>query len=186
MLTTILIWALALLPFLNAMPTTPLSQPALEKRCSNVLQNPSFESGVSPWLEMAFGSWASFGVFTQSAGGHDGRNFYWGQSNATAAVSTLSVSQSAVRIPSGTTVECSVWVASSRPGNVASTAVEVFLDGITCGSAAYLGTTGWVKVGGKITANGDSHTFTVVITSDTTGPQGSQIWIDDAVLGASC
>lgn len=184
MLTTILIWSLALLPFLNAIPTTPLSQPM--KRCTNILQNPSFESGVSPWLEMGFGSWAARGVYTQASGGHDGRNFYWGQSNATAAESTLSVSQSELQIPSGTTVECSVWVASNRPGNVASTAFEVFLDGVTCGTAINLGTTGWVKVGGKLAVSGDSHTFTVVVSSDTTGPQGSQVWIDDAVLGAGC
>jgi len=186
MIALLLIWALAFLPFLNAMPTTPLPLSTLQKRCSNVLQNPSFESGVSPWLEMGFGSWAHRGVYTQASGGHDGRNFYWGQSNATVAEATLTLSQSELSIPSGTTIECSAWVASDRPGNVASTGVEVFMDGVTCGNAVNLGTNGWVKVGGKITVSGDSHTYTIVVISDTTGPQGSQIWVDDAVVGTGC
>jgi hypothetical protein len=64
--------------------------------------------------------------------------------------------------------------------------VEVFLDEITCGSAAYLGTNGWVKVGGKVVVKGDSHTLAIVVSSDETGPDGSEVWVDDALVGGGC
>jgi hypothetical protein len=183
MFTILLLWSLAFLPFITAIPTNPL---ALQKRCTNALQNPSFESGISPWLEMGFGSWAQRGIFTSSQGGHQGRNFYYGQSNASVADSTMTLSQSSLSIPSGTTVDCSAWVASNRPGNVGSTRVEVFLDEVTCGSAVYLGTTGWVKVGGNMVVTGDVHTMAIVVVSDQAGPEGGQTWVDDALLGVGC
>jgi hypothetical protein len=135
---------------------------------------------------MAFGSWAQRGIYTSAEGGHNGRNFYFAESNATVSDTTMTLSQSELSIPSGTTVECSVWVASRRPGNVGSTRVEVFMDQVTCGSAAYLGTNGWQKVGGKVTVNGDSHTMSIVVLSDETGPEGGQIWVDDASVGIEC
>ncbi|KAH8724613.1 hypothetical protein GQ44DRAFT_256928 [Phaeosphaeriaceae sp. PMI808] len=182
-----LFWLLASLPFLNAIPTDQLPHVAgLQKRCTNALQNPSFESGISPWLEMGFGSWSQRGIFTSAEGGHDGRNFYFGMSNATVADCTLTLSQSNLSIPSGTIIDCSAWVASNRPGNVGSTRVEVFVDQVTCGSAVYLGTTGWVKVGGKVTVKGDSHTLTIVVVSDESGPAGAQVWVDDATVGIGC
>jgi hypothetical protein len=181
MFPALLLWTLSFLPFLAAIPTTPL-----QKRCTNALQNPSFEAGESPWLAMAFGSWAQRGVYTSANGGAEGRNFYFGQSNATIADATLTLSQSGLAIPAGTTVDCSTWVASNRPGNMGSTRVEVFLDEQTCGSAVYLGTTGWTKVGGKIKVSGESHTLAIVVVSDESGPEGGLIWIDDAVVGIGC
>ena len=135
---------------------------------------------------MAFGSWAIRGIYTSASGGQEGRNFYFAQSNTTVADATLTLSQSELSIPSATTVDCSAWVASNRPGNVGSTRVEVFLDGATCGSAVYLGTNGWVKVGGKVTVNGGSHTLAIVVVSDEAGPEGGQIWVDDAMIGIGC
>lgn len=136
---------------------------------------------------MAFGSWAQRGVYTSGEGGHQGRNFYFARSNATVADATLTLSQSEFSIPAGSTVGCSVWVSSNRPGNVGNTRVEVFLDGVTCGNAVYMGTNGWIKVGGNVVAgSGETHTMSVVITSGETGPDGGQVWIDDAVVGAGC
>jgi hypothetical protein len=182
MLSTLLLWTLASLPFLHAIPTTPL-----QKRCTNALSNPSFESGLDPWLAMHFGSWAQYGVYTSSEGGHShSRNFYYARSNASVSDATMTLSQSGLNISSGTTVECSAWVASSRPGNVGSTRVEVFLDQVTCGSPAYLGTNGWQKVGGSVVVSGDSHTLAIVVSSDETGPDGSEIWVDDGIVGTGC
>ncbi|KAH7095039.1 hypothetical protein FB567DRAFT_19292 [Paraphoma chrysanthemicola] len=182
MLLTLILWTLSFLPFLAAMPTTP---GPLQKRCTNVLQNPSFESGIDPWLAMAFGSWAQRGVYTSASGGHEGRNFYFGRSNATVASSSLNLSQSGLKIPAGTTVDCSTWVATDRPGNVGNTHVELFVDEQSCGGV-YLGTTGWTKVGGKVMVSGDSHTFSIIAVSSETGPEGGAIWVDDAVLGTNC
>ncbi|KAH7394013.1 hypothetical protein DE146DRAFT_633937 [Phaeosphaeria sp. MPI-PUGE-AT-0046c] len=188
MFTTLFLWSLLFLPFLHAIPTTiPPPPSTLQKRCTNALQNPSFESGISPWLDMAFGSWAQRGIYTSAEGGHSGRNFYFAQSNATVAQTTLTLSQSEVSIQAGTTVDCSVWVSSNRPGNVGSTRVEVFLDEVTCGSAVYMGTNGWTKVGGSVVVgSGETHTMSVVIANGETGPEGSKVWIDDAVVGAGC
>lgn len=187
MFTVLLIWALAFLPLLNAIPTPSQESPLLPKRCTkNALQNPGFESGEYPWLAMVSGSWAERGVRTSADGGHEGHNFYWGRSNATVQDVTLTLSQSELSIPSGTTVDCSAWVASSRPGNIGATRVEVFLDGITCGSPMYFGTSGWAKVGGKVVVSGDSHTLAIVIVSDEAGPEGGLVWVDEASLEYGC
>lgn len=183
----LLTWAIACLPFTNAIPTDSLKPSTIEKRCTNVLENPSFESGLSPWLHMGFGSWSTYAVYTSSGGGHDGNNLYYGQSNATKAASTLTVAQSGFSVPAGATVECSAWIASNRPGNSYDTEVQVFLDQVSCGSSLHLGTNGWVKVGGQVTVSAiDMHTFTIVAISGETGPQGSQVWIDDAMVGTGC
>jgi hypothetical protein len=181
MLLTILIWAFAFLPFLATATPTPF------KRCTNALQNPSFENGLDPWLAMHFGSWALRGVYTSSEGGHSStRNFYYARSNASVSEATMTLSQSGLTIPAGTTVDCSAWVASSRPGNVGSTRVEVFLDEVTCGSVAFLGTNGWQRVGGKVTVAGETHTLAIVVSSDETGEEGSEVWVDNGMVGTGC
>ncbi|KAJ4365687.1 hypothetical protein N0V83_008307 [Neocucurbitaria cava] len=161
-LPLLLLWTLiASLPLLSALalpstaldlidsppPTHQHTQP-LSKRCDNKLANPSFESGESPWLAMVTSSWTTRAVYTSAQGGHQGSNFYYGHSNSTID-STLTISQSAINIEAGASVECAAWIASSRPGNVGSTRVEVFLDGESCGMQ-YLGTTGWTRVGGRL------------------------------------
>lgn len=181
----IVIWALAFLPFLSAIPTTPLSPPSLEKRCTNVLVNPSFEAGIDPWLNLGLGSWKTRGVFSSAQGGQNSKSFF-AESNATNAASNMAVSQSGLNIPSGTTVDCSAWVASLRPGNIGSTAIELFIDDKSCGGPVYLGNSRWVKVGGKVTLSGESHNFVVTVTVDITGPQGSMTWIDDTFVGTGC
>jgi hypothetical protein len=183
MFAILFLWLLTILPTVNALPSTSAHH---QKRCTNALQNPSFESGLSPWLDIAFGSWLQRGVFTSAEGGHTGPNFYFGQSNATVSRTTLTLSQSDISIPAGTTVDCSAWVASNRPGNVGSTRVEVFMDEITCGQAVYMGTNGWVKVGGNIKVDGDKHSMSIVIVSDATGPEGSKVWVDDGMAGIGC
>lgn len=184
MFTTLFLWSILFLPFLHAIPT---SQPPPRKRCTNALQNPSFESGLSPWLDMAFGSWAQRGIYTSAEGGHEGRNFYFARSNATVADATLTLSQTDVKLQAGSTVDCSIWVSSNRPGNVGNTRVEVFVDERTCGTAQYMGTNGWLKVGGSVVVSGtETHTISVVITSGETGEEGGLVWIDDAVVGTGC
>ena len=175
MFTILILWLFAL----------PSALPHQQKRCSNALKNPSFEDGLSPWLDIAFGSWLQRGVFTSAEGGHAGPNFYFAQSNATVSHTTLTLSQSDISIPAGTAIDCSVWIASNRPGNVGSTHIDVFMDQVECGNAN-LGTNGWVKIGGKINVEGDKHTMSIVIVSDKTGPEGSKVWVDDALAGVGC
>ncbi|KAF1920474.1 hypothetical protein BDU57DRAFT_440199 [Ampelomyces quisqualis] len=172
-----------MLPTLNALLSTPLHP---QKRCTNALQNPSFESDLAPWLDIAFGSWLQRGIYTSAEGGHSGPHFYFAQSNATVSHTTLTLSQSDISIPAGSSVECAAWVASNRPGNVGSTRVEVFMDEVTCGQAVYLGTNGWAKVGGDVKVNGDKHSMSIVIVSDATGPEGSKVWVDEAMAGTGC
>jgi hypothetical protein len=135
---------------------------------------------------MGFGAWSTRGIYTSSEGGHDGRNFFYGHSNATIGQATTTVSQSGLNIPAGTTVDCSAWIASSRPGNVGATRVEVFLDGVTCGGVGWFGSNGWEKVGGQVQVQGDSHTLAVVASSDGAGEDGWSVWIDDVWVGVGC
>ncbi|CAO2656284.1 Nn.00g050870.m01.CDS01 [Neocucurbitaria sp. VM-36] len=198
-LPMLLLWTfLASFPLLSAMalpstvidliasppPSLPIRETQLlSKRCDNKLQNASFESGESPWLAMVSGSWSTRGIYTSATGGHQGSNFYYAQSNSTID-STLTISQSNIDIANGATVECAAWLASRRPGNVGSTRVEVFLDGLSCGMQ-YLGTTGWTRVGGKVSVSGDGaiHTMAVVIVSDEAGDEGWTVWVDDLWVG---
>lgn len=124
-------------------------------------------------------------IYTSAEGGHDGRNFFFGHSNATIGAATVTLSQSGLSIPAGSTVDCSAWIASSRPENVGATRVDVFLDGSTCGTG-YFGTNGWEKVGGQVQVQGDSHTLAVVMSSDGAGAEGWSVWLDDLWVGVGC
>jgi hypothetical protein len=186
MSTTFIFWFLALLPFIDAIPTLQAPTAGLQKRCNNILQNPSFESGLSPWLDIGFGSWIERSVMTSAQGGHDGKYYYFGQSNAVVSHTSFTLSQSGLSISAGTTVDCSAWVASDRLGNVGSTSVQLFINEASCGGPVYLGTNPWVKVGGKVTVDQDSHTFSIVVISDVTGSDGSKTWVDDAFVGMGC
>lgn len=172
--------------------TSPTTSSPLQPRCINSLQNPSFESGISPWLTIVQGSFTSTrGVYTSAGGGRSGANFYYALSNASVEAS-LTVSQTGFGIDGGNgrggdgSVDCSAWVASRRPGNVGSTRVEVFLDGVSCG-LQYLGTSGWTKVGGRVKPGPEStHTVAVVFISDQAGEEGWSLWLDDIVVGQGC
>lgn len=68
--------------------------------------------------------------------------------------------------------------------------MEVFLDGMSCGMA-YLGTTGWTRVGGRVGVEGlgtgtEGHTFAVVVVSDEASVEGWSVWVDDLVVGVGC
>lgn len=142
---TLIFWAFALAQSINAAPTgLPAS---IEKRCSNILQNPSFESGLPPWLDIVFGPWAKRGVFTSAQGGHNSRQFYLVRSDATVSHGTVALSQSGLSIPAGTAVDCSVWVASDHPGDSSNTSVQLFIDDVSCGAPVSLSTHAWIKVG---------------------------------------
>lgn len=158
----------------------------LAKRCDNQLQNPSFESGLSPWLTIVQEAWDQRGVYTSPDGGHDGSNFYFAHSNSTIS-STLTIAQSGINLSNGESVDCAAWVALLHPGNVGSTQVDVFLDGETCGSANFA-STGWTRVGGTVSVNGDGaiHTMAVVFTSNGASEDGWYLWLDDLVVGADC
>ncbi|KAL6705286.1 hypothetical protein ACN47E_007096 [Coniothyrium glycines] len=180
-------WTLLALPTTSAFPP-PRAAPPLAKRCTNLLSNPSFETGIDPWLAMLTGSFTDQrGIYTSSSGGHSGANFYYAHGNSSVDA-TLTLSQSGFAIGSAAPgeMECSTWVASRRPGNVGSTRVEVFLDGISCGTQ-YLGTTGWTKVGGKVKPSSDqTHTIAIVVNSDEAGDQGWSLWVDDVTVGQGC
>jgi hypothetical protein len=201
MLTILILWALAFVPSLDAIPISRMIN--FQKRCNNMLQNPSFESGLSPWLDIVFGPWAQRGVYTSTQGGHDSKSSYLGQSGALVSQTTLTLSQSGLFIPAGTTVDCSAWVASIRPGNVGNMGVELFVDEMSCGAPVSFGTNSWIKVcripmmacklcsmylqvNGKATVSQDSHTFSIVVFSDVNGPEGSTTWVDDAFVGMGC
>ncbi|OAL46023.1 hypothetical protein IQ07DRAFT_603433 [Pyrenochaeta sp. DS3sAY3a] len=183
-----LISALALPPTaldLTSSPPPGLTNPTSKRCTNNALQNPGFEAGIDPWLPMVSGSWATRGVYTAAGGGHSGANFYYGYSNSTIDT-TLTIGQSGIKA-SGR-VGCGAWVASRRPGNVGSTRVEVFLDGQSCG-LAYLGTTGWTRVGGSVDAQGGELGSTIAVTvfSDEASEEGWSVWVDDVWVGSeSC
>lgn len=186
MLAILLFWVMSCFPVLNAIPTAQTSVSNIQGKCTNILQNSSFEAGVFPWLDIGFGAWDQRGVMTSAEGGRDGRNFYFAQSKAVLSNTTFTLSQSGLTIPAGTTVNCSAWVASKRPGNVGSTSVELFIDETSCGGPVYYGTNPWQKIGGKVTVSQDSYTFSIVVISDVTGPEGSETWVDDAFVGMRC
>lgn len=135
---------------------------------------------------MALGSWQTRGVYTSAEGGHQGRNFFYAHTNATVAEASLNLSQYDIQIPSGQDVECSAWAASNRPGNTGSTRIDVFLDGQNCGQSVWLGTSGWVKVGGKVRTGDGTHMMSIVVTSYEAGEEGATVWIDDAMVGLGC
>ncbi|KAH3997833.1 hypothetical protein HBI25_099080 [Parastagonospora nodorum] len=180
----LMLWAFAFAHPINAIPTRPAT--SIKKRCSNILQNHSFESGLYPWLDIVFGPWAERGVFTSAQGGHNSRQFYLIHSNATVSHGTVALSQSGLSIPSGTTVDCSAWIASNHPGGSDNTSVELFIDEVSCGAPVSLSTHPWIKVNGKATVSQDSHTFSIVVTSEVTGSDGSTTWVDDAFVGMGC
>jgi hypothetical protein len=140
---TLIFWA-----FAHCVNATPIGlATSIEKRCSNILQNPSFESGLYPWLDIVFGPWAKRGVFTSAQGGHNSRQFYLANSDATVSHGTIALSQSGLYIPAGTTVDCSVWVASNHQGDSSNTSVQLFIDEVSCGAPVPLSTHPWIKVG---------------------------------------
>lgn len=187
MLVSTFLWTICIVPIIQAIPVDTSPALSLQTRCSNVLRNPSFESGDAPWVVLALGSWEQRGIYTSPEGGHHGRNFFYAHSNATIAETSINLSQSILsEISSGATVECSAWVSSQRPGNKGNTRVHVFVNELQCGDAAYLGTSGWIKAGGKVRVGPGPYTFSVVVFSDESGPEGSTVWVDDAWVGIGC
>jgi hypothetical protein len=162
------------------------------KRCKNALVNPSFETPVlSPWMDMVTGSWSSRGIYTSSAGGHSGSNFYAATSNSSVVRATLTLSQSYIDLPTGSTVDCYAWVEGNRLSG--RTRVEMFLDQVSCGEAVYMGPgkKGWTKVGGKVTvqgvAGGVGHSVALSVQGDgVENEEGWSVAVDDVGVMVGC
>ncbi|KAF1946716.1 hypothetical protein EJ02DRAFT_218238 [Clathrospora elynae] len=188
-LPVLVLWTLTLLFALSsalALPMDSADSSSLTKHCTNFLTNPSFEAGELPWLAMVTGSWETRGIWASSSGGHSGSNYYYGLSNSTIETS-ITLSQSGLSISPGQ-VNCSAWVASSRPGNMGSTRIEVYLDDVSCAPAVQVGTTGWMKVGGTVGVQDveGGHTLAVVIVGDVATDEGWSISLDDLSVGSGC
>jgi hypothetical protein len=37
-----------------------------------------------------------------------------------------------------------------------------------------------------VTVAGETHTLAIVVSSDETGSEGSEIWVDDGMVGTGC
>ncbi|XPS68345.1 hypothetical protein M3J09_000635 [Ascochyta lentis] len=178
------------LPLLLLLPhTLALVTP---KACPNKLTNPSFETGhLTPWLTILTSAWPIHNTTTthpSSAPPHNGTYTYHAHSTSTIS-SSLSLSQSNIPLPVGVTVQCWAWIASSRAEG--ETRVDVFLDGVVCGSRVVSAgkgeEEGWVRVGGEVTVTGgvegEGSTFVVVASSQGAGKDGWEVWVDDAGVG---
>lgn len=164
----------------SALPTTQNNFP---RACTNMLQNPSFETGsLGPWLPIVQSAWSpDRGVYPRSSPDVRGRYYYHAHALATVE-SSLTMSQSGVAISEGSTVDCYAWVSGSRSENV--TTVTVFLDGLTCGTLDMKpGDEDWHRVGSKVKVvggvSGSGSTMAVVAVSKGAGEDGWDISIDE-------
>ncbi|KAH6637464.1 hypothetical protein C7974DRAFT_141735 [Boeremia exigua] len=167
---------------LLSLSTASAAFPALAPRaCTNHLANPSFESGnVSPWLPIVESAWTTRGVFSDSFT-HGGTHHYYAHASS-AVSSSFTLSQSGISAPAGHTVDCYAWVAGRRSEGV--TMIEVFLDGVSCGTAQLgTGERRWERVGSRVRVGGNAtgmgSTIAVVATSKAAGDDGWDLWVDD-------
>lgn len=178
MLNALLLWTLFFLSIISALPTNNLMQ----RTCTNHLVNPSFElKSIFPWLTIVTSAWSNRDVVA-SPFAHSGAYYYQAHSNSTIEA-TLTLFQSGLNVPANTVVECYAWVAGQR--GEGSTSVEVFLDGVSCGTAS-LGDGDrrqWVRAGGRVRVqrgeDGIGSTIAIVASSERAGKDGWDIWIDD-------
>lgn len=170
-----------------ALPTAHTTLNLTPRTCTNHLINPSFETGsISPWLPIVTSAWSTRGVFANPFT-HSGTHHYYAHSASTIE-STLTLSQSGISAPVGSSVECYAWLASKR--NEGVTSVEVFLDGVSCGTMAFDGSVrGYRRVGGSVGVIGGvagmGSTIAIVATSESAGEEGWEVWIDDVGV-SSC
>ncbi|KAF3047645.1 hypothetical protein E8E12_011159 [Didymella heteroderae] len=177
----IAVWALAcFFAVVAALPAIPNNIP---RACTNDLQNPSFETGnLDPWLPIVQSAWsADRGVYPRLSPDNRGKYYYYAHAVSTVE-SSLTMSQSGIMLPVGSTVDCHTWVAGSRSENV--TTVTVFLDGVTCGTLELKpGDDDWHRVGSKVKVVGGvpgaGSTMAVVAMSKGAGDDGWDIYIDD-------
>ncbi|KAF1923604.1 uncharacterized protein M421DRAFT_425664 [Didymella exigua CBS 183.55] len=181
MIFTIAAWALAcFLSTTIALPATPDINP---RACVNHLSNPSFETGsLDPWLPIVESAWSpNRGVVPGPTPNGSGKYYYYAQAISTVEA-TLTMSQSGIMLPVGSTADCYTWVAGRRSENV--TKVTVFLDGVICGTDELkVGDTSWKRVGSKVKVAGGvpgmGSAMAVVATSKSAGDDGWDISIDD-------
>ncbi|KAH9862169.1 hypothetical protein IAQ61_010372 [Plenodomus lingam] len=178
--------------FPNSEPPAPSCTP------TNALQNPSFESDLPPWMDIVTSSFVTRGVFTSPDNrAHSGAHFYYAMSNSSVDASlTLSQGFGGVALaPDTQSIQCTAYLASSRPDNLGFLSVELFLDGVRCGEARRLGTTGWTRVGGLVGLQeigglegwrAGGHSLAVVIIGYGAGGEGWEVWVDDVVVGRAC
>lgn len=181
MLQAVALWAVT--SFIISASALPTTQNNIPRACTNKLQNPSFETGdLNPWLPIVQSAWSTDrGVYPRPSPDVRGKYYYYAHALATVE-SSLTMSQSGVTIPVGSTVDCYAWVAGSRSENV--TTVTVFLDGVTCGTLDLKPRDGdWHRVGSKVKVLGGvpgmGSTMAVVAMSKGAGEDGWDIYIDE-------
>jgi hypothetical protein len=184
MIDSLVLWAVA--SFFLAASALPATANIIPRACTNNLQNPSFETGnLDPWLPIVQSAWsADRGLYPTSPPDVRGKYYYYAHATSTVE-SSLTMSQSGVMLPIGSTVDCYAWVAGSRSENV--TTVTVFLDGITCGTLELKpGFESWHRVGSKVKVVGGvpgvGSAMAVVAVSMSAGEDGWDIYIDDMGL----
>ncbi|OSS46552.1 hypothetical protein B5807_08545 [Epicoccum nigrum] len=186
----VLVLLLSALTLTTAAPTpTPNTAPNTappQSSClgPNLLQNPSFDSPhLSPWLPLAVSAWSpSRGILLSPRAAHSGSGVYYAHCLSTIPAS-LALSQAGVAVQAGREVECFAWVRGRR-GDGGVTAVEVFLDGVSCGRGEVRGgEEGWARVGGRVRVEGEGEgegrTVGVVVASEGAGDGGWEVWVDD-------
>lgn len=181
MLLAVALWAVA--SFSVAASGLPAAPNNIPQACVNNLQNPSFETGnLDPWLPIVQSAWSTNrGIYPSSSPDVHGKYYYFAHAISTVE-SSLTMSQSGVMLPVGSTVDCSGWVKGSRSENV--TTVTLFLDGVTCGTLELKpGDESWHRVGSQVRVMGGvpgaGSTMAVVAMSKSAGEDGWDIYIDD-------
>jgi hypothetical protein len=180
----IAVWVLAC--FFTAAVALPATRSNEPRACTNNLRNPSFETGsLDPWLPIVQSAWSpNRGLYPGTSPNDSGKYYYYAHATSTIEAS-LTMSQSGVMLPVGSTVDCYAWVAGSRSESV--TSVTVFLDGVVCGTAELkAGDEAWKRVGSKVQVLGGvpgaGSTMAVVAASDSAGKDGWDIYIDNMGL----
>ena len=104
---------------------------------------------------------------------------YQGRSNST-ATSTLTLSQTNVKITAGSKVECAAWVQIGKDTKgPAKARFDLFLDDTRCGTVEIDSTHrgGWYQVGTETVVQGHDHTAVLVVSADAKGQMGSEVHV---------
>jgi hypothetical protein len=155
------------------------------------VKNPSFETGdIEPWVSTGASGWYILGLQENPSfrAAHAGTWQYFGSSYNSEA-QEVSIIQTDIPIPSGTVVDCSMWVYSARLTD-GKTTFSIMLDDQICGSVLNVteyDSSEYAKIGGQVTVLGDTHRVTLKVSYSRSDGEGTRFGIDDvAVISVAC
>ncbi|KAF2641429.1 hypothetical protein P280DRAFT_313159 [Massarina eburnea CBS 473.64] len=163
-------------------PTTPCTS-------TNLLQNPSFETGsVSSWTEFVTGSWASRGISKDAP--HSGAFAFRAVSNSTSS-STLTLAQYEIGAPDSGEMRVGAWVfAAGGVGEMGSVKFTLFAGGRVVGEVVLSARSGWgawSQIGADVGSESlRAMTVTVVVDAGGVVGEGIVVGVDDLWVGLVC